>query len=304
MPPSGLATLEALPPEFSDYDQAPRQLPVGEVGKSGVVVLEFERDPATGMTVATEMFSKVPLQVQKVIYLGDSPGMAYVYVMSPSGGILQGDRLRIDVGLRGGAQVHVTTQAATKVYSMERNYAVQEVSLDVGAGCYLELVPDQIIPYRRSRFHQLVRARVHDRATMVYSEVVAPGRTGEMFVYDICSLKTVCLDQRSKLRFVDSLLLEPGRLSPGELLGAGTPVFGSIYAVTGALDARRLSDLVHDALEAGPAEGGASVLPGRDGVFARMVAATAGEAKRSVDLVVAALRREILGVGFGGTRKY
>ena len=69
-----------------------RRLPVGEAGKSGMVKLEFETDERTGRTVATDIFSKVPLQVQKVLYPEESfPEMAYAYIMSPSGGVLQGD---------------------------------------------------------------------------------------------------------------------------------------------------------------------------------------------------------------------
>ena len=51
--------------------------------------------------------------------------MAYIYIMSPSGGILQGDRYRIDVKLGSNALSHFTTQGATRVYKMDKNFATQ-----------------------------------------------------------------------------------------------------------------------------------------------------------------------------------
>ena len=65
VPTAPLSAPEAIPEEFSAYEQEVRQLPVGEIGKSGLVRLEFEADLATGKTIASEIFSKVPLQVQR-----------------------------------------------------------------------------------------------------------------------------------------------------------------------------------------------------------------------------------------------
>lgn len=295
---------EDLPEEFSAYEGEVRQLSVGEVGKSGELRLEFEADPLSGRTVASEVFSRVPLQVQKALYL-DSTGIAYAYIMSPSGGVLQGDRLRIEVRVGRGARAHLTTQAATKVYGMERNYATQEVDVVVEERGYLEFVPDQLIPYKGSRFHQSVRMRVHDGATMVYSEVVTPGRTGrgERFDYDVCSLKTVGLDQDSAVRFRDAVFLEPKRYSPLRVLEPERPVFASVYVVT-SLEAQALADAVHAILDRSRVRGGVSVLPGRDGVFARMAAATSDELKDAIGRVVAEVRRGVLGERFVGTRKY
>jgi urease accessory protein len=309
--PERLAPVD-LPEEFSVYEgERVRQLPVGETGKSGMVKLEFEIEGRTGQTVATDIFSKVPLQVQKVLYPEESfPEMAYVYIMSPSGGILQGDRLRVEISLKKGARVHVTTQAATKVYRMSANYATQDVAVFVDEGCYLELVPDQLIPYGDSRFHQRMTMRVHDDATMLYSEIVTPGRTGrgERFQYDIFSLKTIGLDQASRLRFLDALLLEPKRSSrPQDVFGGEREVFANLFVVTRSLGTSALCDSVYDVLEGGgrgSVRGGASALPGGDGISARLVARTAEELKRAVDGIVGVLRRDILGREFTGTRKY
>jgi urease accessory protein len=299
---------EELPEEFLSYEQKVKQLGVGETGKTGVLRITLEKDNQTKKTVMTERFSKVPLQVQKMLYVEESfPQMAYVYIMSPSGGILQGDRLKIDITLQNNAEAHITTQAATKVYRMHRNYATQMVNVFVGDGCYLELVPDQLIPYRNSRFYQHVKMNVHDNATVVYSETITPGRiaSGEYFQYDICCCKIRATDQHSRLRFLDVLLLEPKRQKLFDGFGLGPKsAFANMYVLTKKIDPKTLSDTVHDILNHSSVNGSATVLPSSDGVFARMISNTAGEIKNSVDIVLDKIRKDILHRPFTGTRKY
>ena len=94
---------------------------------------------------------------------------------------------------------------------MEKNYATQIVNVVVDDSCYFEFIPDQIIPYRDSRFYQKVDLKVHDNATMVYSEMIVPGRvaSGESFEYDICYMKALARNQNHMLRLIDVAVLEP-----------------------------------------------------------------------------------------------
>jgi urease accessory protein len=69
-----------------------------------------------------------------------------------------------------------------QIYRMERNYATQIINVDVDEGSYLEFVPDQIIPYRDSRFYQTVNLNVHDKGTMIYSEIMVSGRVASGIV--------------------------------------------------------------------------------------------------------------------------
>ncbi len=299
---------EDLPEEFLSYEQKVKQLGVGETGKTGTLRITLEKDNQTNKTVLTERFSNVPLQVQKTLYVEETfPQMAYVYIMSPSGGILQGDRLRIDITLQNNAQAHITTQAATKVYRMNRNYATQMVNVLVGDGCYLELVPDQLIPYRNCRFYQHVKMNVHDNATAIYSEIITPGRVAsdEYFQYDICCCKITAQDQDSKLRFLDVLLLEPKRQKLFDGFGLGPKsIFANMYILTRKVEANTLSDTIHNMLRHSSVNGSATVLPRCDGVFARMVADTVGEIKNTLDIILDKIRHDILNKPFSGARKY
>ena len=255
-----------IPPEVQAYGSELKQLQVGRAGKIGALTLLLEQDQERGKTVVKEQYSKVPLFTQRALYLEESlPSMAYMYIMSPSGGILQGDRYRMDISLKNKACAHITTQGATRIYRMERNYATQIVNVVVDEGCYLEFVPDQIIPYRDSRFYQTVNLKVHDNGTMIYSEMIVPGRvaSGESFQYDICYMKALARNQKDKLRFIDIAILEPKKrnLKTVGILG-NFDVVGSMYILTKTDYVKELKDEINSGLQKFThISGGASILP-------------------------------------------
>lgn len=297
-----------IPPEIAVYGSELKQLQVGRAGKIGALTLLLEQDQQRGKTVVKEQYSKVPLFTQRALYLEESlPSMAYIHIMSPSGGILQGDRYRMDIALKNNAYAHITTQGATRVYRMERNYATQIVNVHVDEGSYLEFVPDQIIPYRDSRFYQTVNLNVHDNGTMIYSEMIAPGRvaSGESFQYDIYYMKVLARNQNDTLRFIDIANLEPKTRNlkiPGIM---GTfEVVGSTYILTKAGYVKELRDDINSGLdELTKISGGASILPYDSGVIVRMLGNVVSDIRNAIYEIVKITRRLILNVSFSGIRK-
>src|SRR5699024_2274348 len=121
---------EDITPEVLAYGSVLSQLGVGKAGKVGALALQLEHVPGRQKTVAKSQYSKVPLYTQRALYLEESlPSMAYMFIMSPSGGILQGDRYRMDITLKNNAFFHLTTQGATRLYRMDKNYATQLVNI-------------------------------------------------------------------------------------------------------------------------------------------------------------------------------
>ena len=299
---------EDIPPEVLAYDSILSQLGVGKAGKVGALVLKMEHDPGRQKTVAKEQYSKVPLYTQRVLYLEESlPSMAYMYIMSPSGGILQGDRYRMDITLKNDAFFHLTTQGATRLYRMDKNYATQLVNITVGEGCYFEYIPDQIIPYRNSRFYQNVTLNTHDNSTMVYSEILVPGRvgSGESFEYDICYLKTSAKNQNGDLRFIDIALLEPKKRSIKNFgVLEGFDVVGTVYILTEKKYIRELSDQTNSMIESLPKiYGGATILPNNSGVMVRLLGPFASDVRNVIYEIVRISRRVILNAKFSAIRK-
>ena len=300
-------TPKAVPPEVLAYDSPLAQLGVGKAGKLGALVLRLEQDKSNGKTSVKEQYSRVPLYTQRALYLEEAlSNMAYMYIISPSGGILQGDRYRMDITLRKHAFAHITTQGATRIYRMEGNYATQIVNIDVGEDCYFEYIPDQVIPYRDSRFYQEANLRVHDNATLLYSEIITPGRvaSGEHFDYDICYMKATAKDHSGGLKFTDVAMLEPKKRDM-KVFGvlSNHDVVGNMYIIT----KNKLQEInigVNTALKAIPnVYAGATILPSNSGVGIRMLANTASDVRSVIYEVVRIVRRIILDAPFSGIRK-
>ena len=299
---------EDIPLEVLAYDSKLSQLGVGRAGKLGAIVLRMEYEPHMQRTVAKEQYSKVPLFTQRVLYLEESlPSMAYLYIISPSGGILQGDRYRMDITLANNAFLHLTTQGATRIYRMDKNYATQLVYINVGEGCYFEYIPDQIIPYRNSRFYQNVLLNVHDNSTLIYSEMLVPGRvgSGESFEYDICYLKTNAKNQNGNLRFIDTAILEPKKRNLKNFgVLEGFDVFGTVYLLSNTIYVKELNDLINTMIESAPrVHGGATILPNSSGVMIRLLGSFASDVRNAIYEVVRISRRVILNATFSGIRK-
>lgn len=299
---------EDVPLEVLAYDSNLSQLEVGRAGKLGAIVLRMEYDSHRQRTVAKEQYSKVPLFTQRVLYLEESlPSMAYLYIISPSGGILQGDRYRMDITLANNAFLHLTTQGATRIYRMDKNYATQLVNIHVGEGCYFEYIPDQIIPYRNSRFYQNVSLNVHDNSTLIYSEILVPGRvgSGESFEYDICYMKTKAKNQNGNLRLIDTAILEPKRRNLKNFgVLEGFDVFGTVYLLSNTIYVKKLNDLINTMIESAPrVHGGATILPNSSGVMVRLLGSFASDVRNVIYEVVRISRRVILNVTFSGIRK-
>ena len=284
---------------------------VEKTGKVGILRLKLERHSATGNTVIKEQYSRVPLLAQRAMYLEETlPAMAYVYIISPSGGILQGDRYQIDIKLGNNTLAHVTTQGATRIYKMEKNYASQTININVQEESYFEYIPDQIIPFRNSRFYQEVNLNVHDNATMIYSEVIVPGRvaSGEAFEYDLCYIKTVGRNQLGKTRFTDVVKLDPKNKNLGikGILGK-YKVVGTTYIVTKESYIQDLQNEIDKQIESiedgGKISVGTSVLPDSKGIIIRILGNSAEDVKKIIFTVLRITRKMIVGASFSGSRK-
>ena len=296
------------PPEVLAYGSELQQLEVGRSGKLGALTLKLEYDSDRRKTIVRDLYTTGPLHAQRALYLEESlPSMAYMYIMSSSGGILQGDRYRMDIALSKDTSAHITTQGATRIYRMERNYATQIINVDLEADSYFEFIADQIIPYRQSRFYQTLKMRVHDSATMIYSEMIVPGRvaSGESFEYDMCYMKAVGLNQDDHLRFTDIAILEPKEKNLNQLgvLNEST-VVGSVYLLCPNKFVKSLKEEINASLSNNSdVSAGASVLPYGSGIIVRMLGNGASDIRAAIFEVVRITRRIILNAEFSRIRK-
>jgi len=290
---------EDIPSQFASFDGKIPQMDVGKTGKIGFLKLTLESDSQRNKTIITEQLSRVPLYVQKALYYDETiPSMAHVFVLSPSGGVLQGDRYRTDIELKNGAISHITTQGATRMYKMNSNYATQMINLNVGKNCYLEFLPEQLIPYKNSRYYQKATFKIDDSATLVYSETIVPGRVamGELFDYDICCLKTLCYDDKQEIKFHDNCILEPKKQTMNSLgIFGNKTVHSMMYVVTKQECIEELYDTINQLFKDNDEIiGGASILPNNSGLSVRVLSNSSELNKTTVYNIAQIVRKQII----------
>ncbi len=258
---------------------------------SGRLELSFALD-RRGRTRLVRQSHRFPLRITVPLYLDPAdPGVAFVYVQNPTGGVFGGDELAVTLEVGAGARVHLTTQSATKVYrSVGRSAATQRTTATLAAGSELTVMPDLLIPQAGARYRQRLDVEMEDGAALITGEMVAPGRLarGERFAYDELELIT-SVRRAGRLLCRDVLLLDCSRR--GEPLD-GYDYLASVLAVPGAGGARAtgviagdtVADRVSGALMADPELfGAADPLPAGAGVIARALARSSIAALRATE---------------------
>ena len=152
----------------------------------GRLSLQFEFDAPTGRTLLHVAEQRQPLKVVRAFQTEGGAALAHVHNLS--GGILAGDRLSLNLEIGPMARAQVTSTGATRLYRSRDGTVAAEfmARATVRAGALLEYLPDPLIPFADSRFHQDTLINLEDGAGLFWWETVAPGREahGEMFSYD------------------------------------------------------------------------------------------------------------------------
>lgn len=283
-------------PAFESYAAEPvPQSTVGSPGKEGRLELVFAAT-ADGTALVHDL-ARVPFHVTGELDTDPHPDGVGVCVQSPSGGVVQGDRRTVAVTVRPDAVAHVITGSATRVKSMEHNYAATTTTLSVGAGGHLDYVPEPTILHADARYRTACTVSLEDGATAIVGDVVVPGRLArdEWFDFERYHASLECHGPDG-LRCSDVTHHRPGDRpdDPGAL--GDHAVYGSLYALVPAADDDRLNRLAREAATE-DTRAGATRLPNDAGVLVRVV----GEQPESVaDTLYAAwagARRTAVGAG-------
>src|SRR5205085_2795441 len=158
-----------MAPHGSSARAAGLTSPPARVGRDGALSLRFDR--RDGRSVLAGCRWTMPLQVLAPLALDDAASI--VCMLNPTGGLVGGDRLAIDVGVGAGAHACLTTPSATKVYRTVAGPAEQTVRLTLAPGARLEWVPDHAIPFAGSAFQQRVEAEVPAGAALLLIDAFA-----------------------------------------------------------------------------------------------------------------------------------
>ena len=129
-------------------------------------------------------------------------GETLAHIHNVSGGILDTDALHWQVDVAPRAFAQITSTGATRVYrsrSADR-VATQKAIVTVAEDAYLEYLPDQLIPFAGARFEQSARIELKQGASVIWWDMVAPGReaSGESFLYEslACTLELIACGEQ------------------------------------------------------------------------------------------------------------
>ena len=195
-------------------------------GWQGELQLVYRAD--RGKTQAIQHQGIAPLKVQRSFY-PEGDEICHNVILHTAGGIVGGDRLKIDVSLQPSARAVITTAAAGKIYGSNGSLATQSIVQNIAADASLEWLPQETIIFDGAIFHQSLRVNLAATASWLGWEINRFGRTarGEKFVSGEWRSATEVY-REGKPIWIDRQLLDGNELvnSPHSL--AGHPIVGSL----------------------------------------------------------------------------
>ena len=295
-----------IPPAFRTYgEETLSQAPAAGPGKRGVLKATLAREPG-GSTRLVRDRVEVPYHLTGTLATDPAPGMTTLCAQEPTGGVAQGDRHRLAVDARERARVHVTTQSATKVHSMNANYAHLEARLRAGSGAHLEYLPGPMIVNEDARCLGTTRVDLAEDATVVVSDVLVPDGLSEHepFSFDHYHAS---LEARveGELVCADAVDLRPAERDPRDPASVGEyGVVGTLYALAPSADTDELADRLHDRVaDREGVHAGASTLAHGAGASVRVLGTRGTDVEAAIRAAWDEGRRETLGVGAPADRR-
>jgi urease accessory protein len=274
---------------------APAVAPPSRSGRDGFLRLRFERHGPR--TVLVERRFRTPLQVLEPLSFPGDPA-AGIVLLNPTGGLLGGDRLDMELELDRGAHAVFTTPSATRVYGSPADPVVQSTVVRAASDAAIELVPDHVIPHPSARLVQTLEIDLDPGARLLLWDAWALGRIARGEAWTFTAL-------RSRLRvrvggapvFLDQFHLT-GREAREGLAGAeGHGYFASWLAVGPEQDWREWSTALADIAAALPGIRGSASPLASSGCVVRLLARSAYALQDACDELWRVSRQKLLGRG-------
>jgi urease accessory protein len=281
------------------------------VGRRGALSYEFEREGPR--TVLTRSFCTSPWHHFPPSYLDDS-GCAYTWLVNPSGGLVGGDRLSVEVQLHARSHVLLTSPSANRVYRSLAEPAAQEIRLSVGPDARLEWLPEVTIPFAGSRFRQSIHVDLAPGATVVLWDAMASGRVAKQERWAFTSVENeICIRGQAPRRRAPVPCVERYRIAPDQWiesvgLAGSWDYVASLFIIGEAVGAdvwKRLDIMLAVILEERPGSVlGAVSTPAAPGLAVKLVARSAPDLTVTLESLWGAVRKELWDLPVPNLRRY
>jgi len=234
------------------------------------------------------------------IYLGDS-GAAYTLLLNPSGGLVAGDHLSIDMHQGPGTHVLISTPSANRVYRSLAETSVQDIDIHLDSGAILEWFPEHTIPFAGSRFRQSIHVQLAEGATVLLWDAIASGRIACGERWGFTSLDNeIRITTASGLSVKEQYALKPADRLSSLGLAEEWDYVGSLFLIGDRVEAgawTSLESTLAEIFETNPGQilGGVS-RPAAPGLAVKLVARSAPALTSSLDSLWEAVRRALWGL--------
>jgi len=259
----------------------------------GEALIRFEC--AAGCTRLKDLYHRAPCHVLFPATPPNEPTQAVL--LTTSGGLTGGDRIRIAADVGAGGRATFTAQAAEKIYRAlpASGEAVVHVEMRVGAGAWSEWLAQETILFEGSRLRRLFAADVDPGGRLLALETTVFGRRAMGERYATGMLHDAWRIRRGgALIWADALHLAGDlRGLRGAAFGFGTSVACSTVVYVGPDAACQLEE-ARRLLRPCPLPAAATALDGL--LLVRLMADDALELRSAVIAVVAGLRHAAAGL--------
>ncbi|CAM3308892.1 urease accessory protein UreD [Paracoccus nototheniae] len=237
----------------------------------GYLALNLVRDGG-GRTRLAGRRQCYPLTTTAVLPIEDEDG-ALIYVQNAAGSIFGGDRLTMDITVGPKAHLCLSTPAATRLQG--GTLSIQETSISVAEGGFIESIPDFLIPHAGARHRQVTRLSLDRNAGAILIDTIAPGRVarGEWHDYTFVSYRLIATVEGREI-LIDAASFAPEE-APSSLAGTlgGEGYVGTLFALGPQTDYAPLAKELSECLEHMPGVfAGAAPLVSGYGAVARFLA--------------------------------
>ncbi|MHA6261006.1 urease accessory protein UreD [Sporosarcina sp. CAU 1771] len=186
------------------------------------------------MTKMPFVFQQPPLKASRVLTDG-SKEQAIVYIMESSGGMVAGDRNKIELELGQDSNVKMIQQSALKIYpSTNGKMCIQTIDVNIEEEARLEWMPEVIIPFGDANFEMTTSINMRSSSTIIWAEIIAPGREKRGEIFDFESFRSrFSLRVDDALLALDSLAFKPKEMNLQALgMLENAQYIGSIWIVS------------------------------------------------------------------------
>ncbi|HTP84574.1 MAG TPA: urease accessory protein UreD [Alphaproteobacteria bacterium] len=226
----------------------------------------------------------------RVLFPRAEPGHPPTAVLlTTSGGLTGGDRLRLSFAAREGAAATITSQAAEKIYRALDGECRIDIAIDVG-NAWLEWLPQETILFDGARLARRTTLAATAESRLLASEMLVFGRTARGESYTSGFLHDSWrITRDGRLVWVDALTLEgdiAAALARPAAFDGARAVATAVYVAT---DAAAHLDTARALLE--PAESWAAATVVNEILLARFVGRDAASVRRDLIGYLCGLRR-------------